>query len=269
MSIKARIELLATNSPVLVRFDISKEDLPDSTVAEVCQALLTNTTCKEVILDGIGLKLDNALDIAKAIGRNTIQKLDLGYNRIPAEGIVAIGRAMATNTSIVELKIHRQESDYGTPAEEELVKLWQTNTTLIRLYATLHSRTCASVNTRAEVRNMEIKKRKEAGKDWMDLDPQRAEEYKAQQEELRLKKEAELAAAKAPISAKIESTGGPYSLKQLTCAKEYLPSDVDVSKKETYLSDEEFVSVFKMDKSKFEALPKWKQTSEKNQRKLA
>jgi len=87
-----------------------------------------------VILDGIGLKLDNALDIARAIGRNTIQKLDLGfetkrnkknqafrYNRIPAEGIVAIGRAMATNTSITELKLHRQESDYGTPAEEELV----------------------------------------------------------------------------------------------------------------------------------------------------
>lgn len=268
MSIKARIELLATNSPVLVKFDISKEDLPDSTVAEVCQALLTNTNCKEVVLDGIGLKLDNALDIAKAIGRNTIHKLDLGYNRIPAEGIIAIGRAMATNTSIVELKIHRQESDYGTPAEEELVKLWQTNTTLIRLYATLHSRTCASVNTRAEVRNMEIKKRKEAGKDWLDLDPQRVEEYKAQQEEIRLKKETELAAARAPISAKIESTGGPYSLKQLTCAKEFLPDDLDVSKKETYLSDEEFLSVFKMDKAKFEALPKWKQTSEKNQRKL-
>jgi len=40
MSIKARIELLATNSPSLVRFDISKEDLPDSVVAEVCQANL-------------------------------------------------------------------------------------------------------------------------------------------------------------------------------------------------------------------------------------
>jgi hypothetical protein len=269
MSIKARIELLSTNSPVLVRFDISKEDLPDSVVTEVCQALQTNTICKEVILDGIGLKLDNALDIARAIGRNVIQKLDLGYNRIPAEGIVAIGRAMATNTSITELKLHRQESDYGLSAEDELVKLWLTNTTLIRLYATLHSRTCATVNTRAEVRNMEIKKRKEAGKDWMDLDPQRVEEYKLQQEELRLKKEAEFAAANAPISAKIESTGGPYTLKQLTCAKEFLADDVDVSKKEIYLSDAEFLSVFKLDKAKFEQLPKWKQTNEKNQRKLA
>lgn len=269
MSIKARIELLATNSPILVRFDISKEDLPDSVVVEVCQALQTNSNCKEVILDGIGLKLDNAQDIARAIGNNTIQKLDLGYNRIPAEGIVAIGRAMAMNTSITELKLHRQESDYGTLAEEELVKLWLTNTTLTRLYATLHSRTCATVNTRAEVRNMEIKKRKEAGKDWMELDPQRVEEYKAVQEELRLKKEAELAAANAPIAAKIESTGGPYTLKQLTCPKEYLADDVDTSKKETYLSDAEFLSVFKLDKAKFEALPKWKQTNEKNQRKLA
>jgi len=37
MSIKARIELLASNSHVLVRFDISKEDLPDTVVTEVCQ----------------------------------------------------------------------------------------------------------------------------------------------------------------------------------------------------------------------------------------
>jgi len=269
MSIKARIELLATNSPVLVKFDISKEDLPDSVLDEVCAGLLTNSNCKEVVLDGLGLRLEHALQIARAIALNNITKLDLGYNRIPAEGIVALGKAMSTNTSITELKIHRQEENYGTPAEEELVKLWQTNTTLTRLYATLHSRTCASINTRAEVRNMEIKKRKEAGKDWLDLDPQRAEEYKAQQEAVRLKQEAERVAANAPIAAKIESTGGPYTLKQLTCAKEFLPDDVDASKKETYLSDEEFLSVFKMDKAKFEALPKWKQTNEKNQRKLA
>jgi len=104
--------------------------------------------------------------------------------------------------------------------------------------------------------------------DWLDLDPQRVEEYKAQQEELRIKREAELAAANAPISAKIESTGGPYTLKQLTCAKEFLPDDVDPTKKEIYLSDADFLTVFKMDKAKFEALPKWKQTNEKNQRKL-
>jgi len=269
MSVTERIDLFVANSPTITRFDISKEDLPAYLTESVCRALITNTFCSEVVLDGVGLALSHALDIAEAIQSNkTITKLDVGYNRIPPEGIIAIGRSMARNTTITELKIHRQESDYGVAAEEELVKLWQTNTTLTRLYATLHNRTSAGVNTKAEVRNMEIKRRREAGKDWMDLDPMRVEEYKTQQEEARRHEENAVALANTPINEKIASTGGPYTLKQLTCAKEFLPDDVDIAKKESYLSDEEFTKLFGMDKAKFGGLPKWKQTQQKTQHKL-
>ncbi|XP_068123506.1 advillin [Hyperolius riggenbachi] len=47
--------------------------------------------------------------------------------------------------------------------------------------------------------------------------------------------------------------------------KEELPENVDPSKKENYLSDRDFVTVFGMDRGKFSALPPWKQLNLKKQ----
>merc|ERR1712083_555087 len=89
------------------------------------------------------------------------------------------------------------------------------------------------------------------GKNWDHLDPAKAEEYAKE------KKKAEQL-ANAPISAKIESTGGPYTLKQLTCKKEFRPDDIDPKNLEQSLADDEFQTLFEMDKEAFGALPKWK-----------
>jgi hypothetical protein len=51
---------------------------------------------------------------------------------------------------------------------------------------------------------------------------------------------------------------GQYSYAEL---KTSLPPGVDGFKKEQYLSDDEFLSVFKMTKDTFSALPKWRQTT--------
>ena len=44
-----------------------------------------------------------------------------------------------------------------------------------------------------------------------------------------------------------------------------LPKGVDPARLETYLSDEEFKKVFKMDKELFSKLPAWKQTKNKKE----
>ena len=44
-----------------------------------------------------------------------------------------------------------------------------------------------------------------------------------------------------------------------------LPEGVDPARLETYLSDEEFKKVFKMDKEQFSKLPAWKQTKNKKE----
>ena len=47
-----------------------------------------------------------------------------------------------------------------------------------------------------------------------------------------------------------------------------MPSHVDPSKKEVYLSDMEFAQVFDMDREEFTALPHWKQTNLKRSKHL-
>lgn len=54
-----------------------------------------------------------------------------------------------------------------------------------------------------------------------------------------------------------------FSLEELK--KRPLPEGVDPSRLETYLSDEEFKKVFKMDKEQFSKLLAWKQTKAKKE----
>lgn len=228
-----------------------------------------NSSCTEIVLANVGVDNVGASAFADVIkNTTTIKKLDLGYNNIAAEGIVAIGEAMKVNTSIEEIKLHRQEKEMGPEAEEKLTSLWETNVTLTRMYVTLHARKFNGDNTRGEVRNKEISRRKAAGKDWIDLDPARKTEYLAMQEEARKKAAEEAAAANAPISAKIASTGGPYTYKQLTSDREFWPDDVDLKNREALLADDEFQQLFGMDKEAFGKLAGWKKTNLKKDKKL-
>ncbi len=128
---------------------------------------------------------------------------------------------------------------------------------------TLHDRTCNQRNTRGEIRNKEIAHRIATGKSYEDLDPATKDEW-AKKEQARREEEAVSAAkANAPITSKVESTGGPYTYKQLTCAAEFRPDDVEISDRPKYLSDEEFVTIFNMSREEFTALPKWKANGKK------
>lgn len=272
MSVKDVTERAANNDSSLVKveFENLKAMTPDQ-VSDLAKALATNTHVTDVILDNKEMNAAGCDAIIAMLETNTtITNLDLGYNNINGDAIARLGQALAKNTSLREVKIHRQAKDYGSANEVELVKLWKTNTTLIRLYATLHDRTCNRTNTAAEVRNKEIARRIKDGKNWDDLNPD-PEVTKRYMEEQAAKKaaaaEAE-AAANAPISAKVESTGGPYTLKQLTCAPEFRPDDVDPKNREALLEDGEFQEVFKMDKTAFAALPKWKQAAAKKKANL-
>jgi hypothetical protein len=235
----------------------------------LAEALKTNTHVVELDLQSMGVTNQDAVALAEAIAvNNSLTKLNLSYNQIGADGIIAIAQALAKNKSIVEGKIERQQSDYGMAAEQEVAKIYQTNTTLTRLYSTLHDRRCNQDNSRGEVRNKEIARRKEKGLDWLELDPASKEEYAAKQAAEREKKKEEAKLADVAITTKIESTGGPYTLKQLTVAKDLLPDDIDLNNKEVSLSDEEFQQLFGSDKATFAALPGWKKLAAKKAKNL-
>jgi hypothetical protein len=260
-SLAGTIELLSKDDTSLKKVAFSEFglELSASQCDEIATALKSNTNCSEVDLSNCGVDSENGAKFVDVVASNkTIKKLDLGYNKIGGDVMADLCSALAKNCSLEEVKIHRQSSDYGAGNEAKMITLWETNTTLTRLYGTFHDRRCNQTNTAGEVRNKEISRRIAAGKDWMDLDPARKDEWAKLQVEKRKKEEEEKKAANAPITEKVPSTGGPYTLKQLTCQKEFLPDDIEVANKPSYLSDEEFQALFGMDKGAFNALPNWK-----------
>jgi hypothetical protein len=57
---------------------------------------------------------------------NTIEELDLGYNKI-AYGMAQIGDGLQANKSVKIIKLHRQTKDMGAAVEEQFVKFWTVN----------------------------------------------------------------------------------------------------------------------------------------------
>lgn len=271
-SMKEIIQMVTEDDSKYTSLDVSHHvdiELSSTQFQSISEALKTNTHVDRVVLVKTGMKNADAVKFAAALAVNqTITYCDIGYNSIGAEGMTAIAAALIENKTLVECRLHRQTVEMGAAAEAKLVELWQTNITLQRLYVTLHDRRCNQANTRGEVRNKSIAACIKQGKSYDHLDPAKAEEYRAQQAKLREEKEAAEAEAKKPISEKVESTGGPYTVKQLTCQIKFLPDDIEKNKKETYLSDEDFESVFGMTREDFGALAKWKQLNHKKKHNL-
>ncbi|KAL8163931.1 UNVERIFIED_CONTAM: hypothetical protein K2H54_041352 [Gekko kuhli] len=101
-------------------------------------------------------------------------------------------------------------------------------------------------------------------------DPYRWSEGKTYEQ---LKKELGDAADIVRITADIhdsslDSTHSTYPLEVLLNCPDELPEDVDPAKKENFLSEEDFVRVFGMNRDDFAALPTWKQLNLKKERGL-
>eukprot|EP00462_Mataza_sp_D1_P000601 CAMPEP_0175092606 /NCGR_PEP_ID=MMETSP0086_2-20121207/2554_1 /TAXON_ID=136419 /ORGANISM="Unknown Unknown, Strain D1" /LENGTH=273 /DNA_ID=CAMNT_0016365483 /DNA_START=21 /DNA_END=842 /DNA_ORIENTATION=- len=270
-SLASVIEMLVKNEASLKKAEFGGYgvELSASQCEEIAKGIATNTNCQEIDMANCGVESESGQKIVDALRSNsTLKKFDLGYNKINGDVIADLADALANNCTLEEVKIHRQSTDYGAGNEAKIAQLWDKNTTLTRLYCTMHDRRCNQTCTAGEVRNKEISRRKASGKDWIDLDPARRDEYAAMMKEKRLKEEEESKAANAPISEKVASTGGPYTYKQLTCAAEFRPDDVDVKDRPKYLSDDDFKEVFGMERADYDKLPNWKKLGEKKKHNL-
>lgn len=265
MSLAAKIQAIAANDSSIVELNLANDPIGDANHISLIEAMKSNSTITKISLERTGLTDEIAAMWGPLIAsNNSIQELDLGYNKITA-GMAQIGEGLQSNKSIKVIKLHRQDKDMGAAVEEKFAKFWTVNITCQRCYVTLHDRTINQVNTRGEIRNKEIAGRIASGRSYEDLDPATSEEWAKKEKAKREAEAAELAKANAPISSKVESTGGPYTYKQLTCAAEFRPDDVEVTDRPKYLADDEFVSIFKMSREEFAALPKWKANGKKKE----
>ncbi|KAG9409371.1 hypothetical protein AC1031_019625 [Aphanomyces cochlioides] len=98
------------------------------------------------------------------------------------------------------------------------------------------------------------------------VDPYEAKLQKMREEKHKTSGGAAAAApaAPAPVAAPpapVAAVGGKYTLEQLVAGVE----GIDVTRKESYLSDSDFKTVFGVTRAEFEALPKWKQQAKKKE----
>mmetsp|Transcript_14325 Transcript_14325/g.22532 ORF Transcript_14325/g.22532 Transcript_14325/m.22532 type:complete len:273 (+) Transcript_14325:16-834(+) len=229
----------------------------DETTAELCNALKDNPYCVEVDLSDCGISGTGAESIANLIADNAvIKKLNLANNKIDSAGQEKIFVALKTNKTLEELKLLGNFAP-GEGCLTTLVETFEYNTSLLNIIWRLESRQSFKINQQI-TRNKEIQRRLAAGKSVDDVDPNiRRETEKRILEERAaglpkfVAPEVEAEPTEAP-----PATGGPYPLKVLKA--KLLPSDVDSNKKEEYLSDDEFVEVFKTSKEQFASSPTWK-----------
>lgn len=265
-NISEDIEKVLNNDPEKTVFnheDYSAE-LDEDQWEALADALAHNTTVTELLLDNANLETVHAILLAKALETNKCLKLcDVKYNKLTVPAFEAFAEMLNKNDTLEVLKIDFQKVMCGPEVERKFAAAFDVNTTLLELRLRVKEKAAETAVINGEVRNKQIAKRKEAGKDWADLDPARRDEVaaaKAAEREAARRAEAE---EKAPVAVKVASTGGPYKYKELTALIEFQPDDVDKKKKEQYLSDEEFVQLFGATKAEFEGWPKWKKKSTK------
>merc|ERR1712137_319876 len=255
-------ERLAANDEGTSRVNFASNSLfrsaPDENAVQLCNALKGNTVCTEVDVSGCGIANAGAEAVADLLRENkTITKLDLGNNKIEGSGQEKIFLALRENNTLVELKLLGNHVP-GEGCLTSLVETFEYNTTLLNIIWRLESRQSFKINQQI-TRNKEIQRRLKAGLSVDDLDPNiRRETEKRILEERAsgLPKFVPPEVEKEPTEAP-PATGGPYTPKMLRA--KLLPSDVDSSRKEDYLSDDDFKDVFKTSREDFQGSPKWKQ----------
>jgi hypothetical protein len=108
---------------------------------KAAQAFAENGYVKELILNGCGI--DDAFARALAdcfLTNKTLEKVHLDGNDISGEGIKALFAGLGKNTSIKELRLHKQSRFISTVDEEKLSDQLGNNTTLTTLGLSFRSK---------------------------------------------------------------------------------------------------------------------------------
>lgn len=263
------IERLEANDPTFTTCKLSDSSLfkitADDFTKAIAKALEKNDQCTRVLLSNCGISSAGAVALAEMLKVNsTITDLDLDNNKITNEGTQAILAAIKENTGLLELHLLGNTVP-GEGALTTLVESFEYNTKLVNIIWRLESRQSFKIN-QCLTRNKEIARRLKIGKSVDDVDPNIRRET-----EKRILAEREAGGPPKWTPPEVEeepkeappATGGPYPLKVLT--GKLLPEDVDPSKREEYLSDDEFKEHFQMDKQEFASSPQWKRRNKKKQ----
>ncbi|KAK8892054.1 hypothetical protein M9Y10_029276 [Tritrichomonas musculus] len=104
------LHIIIRDFPSMRNINISSNQLKDSTIMQIADALKQNNTIQSIDLSDTIMGDDSASSLAAVIREHTsLQKLLLAGNRITDEGGVLIAKALTTNTSLVVLSMKNNE----------------------------------------------------------------------------------------------------------------------------------------------------------------
>lgn len=171
--IGARIAQFEKNESSLTKLEVgSGEGINNAFVERIAAALPNNTHCTELLMKGCNVSTDNAKTLATGLASNNVlKKLDLESNRIDPAGILAIVLALRSNTSLVEVRIQNQKSQFGNEAETAIADMMEVNTHIEKIPLTLKNGGARVRVNKYETRNREFNRRRKKGETIAAVEP--------------------------------------------------------------------------------------------------
>ncbi|KAL0714658.1 hypothetical protein Bca4012_021637 [Brassica carinata] len=121
------------------------------------------------------------------------------------------------------------------------------------------SQRAAALAALSQALNGEKKKSPDTSPSTEAKDEKAFSEVEASEESAEAKEEEEVSPAAEVIAEEAGTTGATFTYQQLQAKSEKPVKGIDFKRREAYLSEEEFKSVFGMEKEAFYKLPRWKQ----------
>lgn len=225
--IGARIAQFEKNEASLTKLEVgSGEGINNAFVERIAAALPNNTHCTELLMKGCNVSTDNAKTLAAGLGSNNVlKKLDLESNRIDPAGIIAIVLALRGNTSLTEVRIQNQKSQFGNEAETAIADMLEVNTYIEKIPLTLKNGGARVRVNKYETRNREFNRRRKKGETIAAVEPSSSAPVNV------LTPSSSAQSSSAPVAASSASAAPAASSAAAADAKKKADADAAAKKK--------------------------------------
>ncbi|XP_015280965.1 PREDICTED: tropomodulin-3-like [Gekko japonicus] len=128
------LQRIKENDPHLTDVNLNNiKNIPIPTLKEFAKALETNTHVKHFSLAATRSNDPVAVAFADMLRVNkTLKSLNIESNFITGVGMLALIDALKENETLMEIKVHNQRQQFGTPVEMEIAKMLEENTKILK-----------------------------------------------------------------------------------------------------------------------------------------
>ncbi|XP_061116259.1 tropomodulin-4-like [Conger conger] len=134
-NVEDTLQKIQTNDNSLTQVNLNNiKDLPVQTLKEILQAMKTNSNVRTLSIAATRCSDPVAFVVAEMLQANkSLQILNIESNFITGNGMKAIVRALAANTTLTEIKIGNQRQQLGDSVEMEIASMLENNPAIVRI----------------------------------------------------------------------------------------------------------------------------------------